>query len=171
MSRFFSAVCLFAALSPVTAQESAPQSFPSGTPAWFITSARPAATATMDVGRLEKQGEIAVSMSALYYVTPQESANGPVDFIQTLDAYDCSQPGHVKNVMGEGYKVGQQPPVFAYNNPEAIWKFYSAGSPGMDSWKAACEGPLRELQVKNVKTHEQVLEVVRQQARELDAKP
>lgn len=136
--------------------------------AWYVTSANEQGTTTMDVGRLDKRGDVVVGQSALYFVRSKPTAEGDsVDFIQTMDAYDCSQPNSTRTLMAEGYKVGQQPPVFAYNDTKtAEWKTYKDGTPGAQAWAAACQGPNPQLRLPNLDTHEQVLDLVREHAAE-----
>lgn len=140
------------AAGPVVAME--------GTAQWYVVSSNPQGVSTMDIGRLQRRGDVAVSMSAIYFVKPQTSAEGEVvDFVQTLDSYDCSKRGFSRNIMGEGYRVGQQPPVFAYGeeNGRAPWKQFEEGSSGMSSWKAACEGVEDRYLIRNANTHEDLL--------------
>lgn len=149
------------AASPAMAQSK-------GTPAWYVTSANLDGTTTMDVGRLEKRGDVVVGMSTLYFVRSKATAEGDsVDFIQTLDAYDCSQSNSTRTLMAEGYKLGKQPPVFAYNDTkDAKWKTYQDGTPGAKAWAAACQGPNPKLRLPAMETHEQVLDMVREHAAE-----
>lgn len=147
--------------SPAMAQSKAAQD-------WYVVSANEDGTTTLDVGRLEKRGEVVVGQGALYFVRSKPTAEGDsVDFIQTMDAYDCSQPNSSRTLMAEGYKLGQQPPVFAYNDSkDAKWRTYKDGTPGAKAWVAACQGPNPKLRLPPMDTHEQVLDLVRQHAAE-----
>ena len=139
-----------------------------GASAWYVTSANEDGTTTMDVGRLEKRGDVVVGMASLYFVNSKTTKEGEaVDFIQTLDAYDCSHPNSSRTLMAEGYRVGKQPPVFAYDDTKtAQWRTYNEGTPGAKAWEAACKGPNPGLKLPAVETHEQVLEMVREHAAE-----
>lgn len=142
-----------------------------GNYAWYLTSITDKATSTMDIGRLERRGDVAVAMSTLYFVRTQRGSDGEeVDFIKSLEAYDGSAPGRQRILHMEGHRVDVGPPVFVVNTEgEApVWKTYQEGSPGMASWTAACKGPNPKHHLKNVQTHEQVLEGVRKAANTLD---
>ncbi len=134
-----------------------------GTPAWYVTSSTDKGATAMDVGRLERKEDVAVAMSALYFVVPQQGKDGPVDFIQTLDAYDCSVPSRTRTIIGEGYRVGQYEPVFKFRDDQAPWKTYGEKSPGMLAWLTACKGPNPQTLLPDLETHEQVLDLVRKQ--------
>lgn len=135
----------------------------SGQPRWHLVSMTPDGASTLDVGRLERRGNVVVGQSAIYFAVSKQAEQGKVDFIQSLDAYDCSHPGAMRNLMAEGYRVGLQPPVFALDvrGEEPFWRTYGAGSAGMKAWSAACEGPQPDTELVNVETHEQVLDNIR----------
>lgn len=158
------AALVFGAAAPAAAME--------GTADWYIVSSNTQGVSTMDIGRLQRRGDVAVSMSAIYFIKPQTSADGQaVDFVQTLDSYDCSKRGFSRNIMAEGYQVGRQPPVFAYGeeNGPAPWKQFQENSSGMSSWTAACNGVEPKYRIQDAKTHEDLLFRMRLRARELDA--
>lgn len=137
---------------------------------WYVTGSNDSSLTMMDIGRVQREGDAAVAQSAMYMVRPTRIGDGAtVDFIQTLDTYDCTDPGRIRNLVSAGYLANQQAPVFEFREgeTEAQWKRFDAGSPGMRMWVAACHGPDPDMKLENVRTHVQVLNMVRQKAMEL----
>lgn len=137
--------------------------------AWYVISSNESTLTAMDIGRVQREGNAAVAQSAVYMVRPTPVGDSTIDFIQTLDTYDCTDPGRIRNIISAGYLAEQAAPVFKYDESEtgAEWKRFDAGSPGMMMWVAACHGPDPAMKLENVRTHVQVLNVVRQQAQKL----
>ena len=137
---------------------------------WYVVTSTESGMSTMDIGRLQRRGDAVVAESTLYLVRPRSNSDGAVvDFIRTMDAYDCSDPGRIRNVMSAGFRSDRDEPVFFYGEGERSpeWRRFEAGSPGMDVWTAACKGPNPQWRVKNMETHNQLLNLVRRQAAEL----
>ena len=141
-----------------------------GTADWYVVTSTENGMSTMDMGRLQRRGDAVVAESTLYLVRPKRHSDGTVvDFIRTMDTYDCSDPGRIRNVMSAGFRADQKEPVFFYGEDELSpeWRRFESGSPGMDVWTAACKGPNPQWRVKNMETHNQLLDLVRRQAAEL----
>lgn len=134
---------------------------------WYVVSATEHGVSVMDMGSVERKGQRVIAQSAMYLAQQTKTPEGVnVDVLQTLEEFDCSQPGKMRNIRSAGYRIDKQAPVFSFapNEKDPSWREFGAQTPGMAVWKAACEGPDPTQRIEGTSDHREILQRVRQAA-------
>lgn len=139
---------------------------------WYVVGGNERAADVFELGAMKRNGDIVTVRSVLYLTKSEDIGHGPMDYVVTNNDFDCHVPGRYR-VTSEQYFASDTPdPLFESQRNDWTRDTHPT-SVGVRLWKVVCEN-LRDEGVflvqnyvgKKAYTHMDVLNTVRQQARD-----
>lgn len=139
---------------------------------WYMVGGNSRAADVFELGAMKRTGDIIAVRSVLYLTKSDNIGYGPMDYVITNNDFDCHLPGRYRVTAEQYFASGAADPLFESRRNDWM-RDHDPTSVGMRLWNIVC-GNLRDDKVflvrdyvgKNTYTHSDVLNKVRQQARD-----